>query len=149
GVSDIFARPDWQSGVKVPLLEDGKPGRGVPDVAANASPASGYQAFLHGKEVVLGGTSAATPFWAGLIALMNEGIGQNLGFINPLLYQKIGPSRVLRSITEGDNGSDNVTGYSAAGPDWSPTVGWGSPDGKKLLKALKEQTLSVKGHSTS
>jgi len=139
GVSSLFPQPSWQSQVNVPHRKDGATGRGVPDVAANASTKAGYRVYIHGETVVLGGTAAAAPFWAGLIALLNQGLGHNLGFFNPVLYQKLGPAGVLRSITEGNNDVGNVKGYSA-GPGWNPVTGWGSPRGKMILEALRALT---------
>lgn len=136
GVSDVFPRPDWQSAVNVPLQANGHPGRALPDVAADASPLTGYKLFVDGQTSVFGGTSASAPLWAGLIALLNQGLGRHLGYLNPLLYQKIGPSGVLHAITSGDNTVGNVKGYSA-GPGWNACTGWGTPDGKKLLEALR------------
>jgi kumamolisin len=106
-------------------------------VAADAAPATAYRVFVHGQTVVLGGTSIAAPFWAGLVALLNQGLGRNVGYLNPLLYAKLGPAGVLRPITEGNNGGNGVPGYSA-GPGWNAVTGWGTPDGRKLLAALKE-----------
>jgi kumamolisin len=122
--------------VKVPVDSNGHSGRGIPDVAIAASLKSGYEAFIDGQKGVVGGGAAATPLWAGLIALINQGLGHNVGFINPELYTRIGPAGVLRSITEGDNGVHGVKGY-AAGPGWNAATGWGSPDGKKLLEAFQ------------
>jgi uncharacterized protein YjbI with pentapeptide repeats len=136
GVSDIFPRPDWQSQVSVPQSPDGQPGRGIPDVAANASPLTGLRVLVDGQVIVIGGTSATAPLWAGLIALINEGLGRNVGYINPVLYQKIGPGGAFRDIQKGTNGNSKLKGCSA-GPGWDACTGWGTPDGKKLLDALK------------
>src|SRR5262249_53542607 len=124
GVSNIFPLPTWQLAVHVPTRRDGHTGRGIPDVAANASPTSGYRIYLYGQTTVVGGTAAATPLWAGLIALINQGVGRNIGYINPVLYSKIGPAGVLRSITEGNNSTKSVQGCSA-GSGWNPCTGWG------------------------
>ncbi len=136
GVSEIFLQPSWQSQVKVPTRKDGKTGRGVPDVAACADPTSGYLVLINRTTIEVGGTAAATPLWAGLIALINQGIGHNVGYINPVLYNKLGPAGVLNPITQGSNGPKGKGGYSA-GPGWNPCTGWGSPDGTKLLDALR------------
>jgi kumamolisin len=136
GVSVLFLRPDWQSAVNVPARTDGKTGRGIPDVSANAAPASGYLVYIDGQVTQVGGTSASGPLWAGLIALINQGVGHNIGYINPLLYKKLGPNGVLRDITEGDNGADNVRGHNAVS-GWDASTGWGSPSGRKLLGALR------------
>jgi uncharacterized protein YjbI with pentapeptide repeats len=133
GESDVFGRPNWQATSL--LRADGKPGRALPDVAANASPSTGYRVYVDGINVVIGGTSAAAPLWAGLIALLNQSLGRNLGYINPVLYQKLGPSGVFRDVQSGNN-SLGVKGY-AAGPGWDACTGWGSPDGQKLLQALR------------
>jgi hypothetical protein len=142
GISNFFDLPDWQSSAEVPVGKDGHPGRGIPDVAANASPSSGYEILVDGQLFVVGGTTGAVPLWAGLIALMNQAIGRNLGYINPLLYKTLGPKGVLRSITEGDNGVPGVEGFKAR-PGWNACAGWGSPKGKKLLEALKAQNANT------
>jgi kumamolisin len=140
GVSNILPMPPWQSGVAVPTRKDGQKGRGFPDVAANASPATGYYVILHGKQSILGGTSAATPFWAGLIALLNQGLGRKMGYVNPVIYTTIGPTDAFHKITEGNNGSPHgLKGYSG-GPGWSPAAGWGSPSGRNLLNALRSHS---------
>jgi kumamolisin len=136
GVSEKFARPDWQSSTPVPKRDGGGLGRGLPDVAASASPENGVSIFVDGHAVAIGGSSAAVPLFAGLIALIDQGIGYNVGYLNPRLYREIGPAGVFRSITLGDNGVDGVKGY-AAGPGWTPVTGWGSPDGMKLLTWLR------------
>jgi hypothetical protein len=138
GVSDIFPLPQWQMRANVPAGRNGNAGRGIPDVAANASPKSGYRIHVGGRPTIIGGTAAVTPFWAGLIALINQAVGLNVGFINPLLYSTLGPAGILRPITEGNNGIDDIKGYSA-GPGWNPVTGWGSPDGNKLLEEVRAQ----------
>ncbi len=137
GVSDIFSRPEWQSGIRIPPEAGAKPGRAVPDVSANASPLTGYRIVIDGKVAAIGGTSASAPLWAGLIALLNQGLGHNLGYLNPVLYRQLGDKGVFHEITSGNNSSGNVKGYSA-GPGWNAAAGWGTPDGTKLLAALRE-----------
>jgi len=140
GVSDFFTSlPSYQADAGVPVsLRDGHVGRGVPDVAANASYNSGYQIIVGGSPAVGNGTSAAAPLWAGLIALINAALGENVGFVNPVLYA-LGSS-VFRDIAAPpgplDNGDGGVVGYPA-GPGWDACTGWGSPNGTVLLQALK------------
>jgi kumamolisin len=136
GVSEKFARPDWQSGVAIPKRYDGNLGRGIPDVVASADPRQGIPITVHGRMVQIGGTSGAMPLLAGLIALINQALGYNVGYLNPRLYQEMGPAGVFRAVTSGDNGVPGVKGY-AAGPGWTPVAGWGSPDGMKLLTWLR------------
>jgi kumamolisin len=132
GVSAFFALPAYQSeaGVPVSAGAGGKPGRGVPDVAGDADPATGYEVRVDGQNFVIGGTSAVAPLWAGLIALTNQKLGRPVGLLNPLLYGSLQGKGVTHDITSGNNGS------YAARPGWDPCTGWGSPDGAKLLEAL-------------
>src|SRR6202012_3227558 len=82
-----FALPSYQADAKVPdNVDTSKPGRGVPDVAGNADPQTGYQTLVDGSQQVVGGTSAVAPLWAGLVALLNQSLGAPLGFANPRLY---------------------------------------------------------------
>ncbi len=129
GVSEFFALPSWQQSAKVPAAPNGFVGRGVPDVAGDADPDSGYEIVADGQQEVVGGTSAVAPLWAGLIALMNQKFGKSVGYLNPLLYGASAEA-TFHDITSGNN-----DGYSA-GPGWDPCTGLGSPDGAKLLSAL-------------
>jgi len=99
-------------------------------VAGNADPQTGYAVFVDGAPAVIGGTSAVAPLWAALVARLSQGIGKPLGFANPAIYSAA-VSSTLRDITSGDNG-----GYTA-GPGWDPCTGLGSPQGSRLLAALK------------
>jgi len=131
GVSDHFPLPTYQAGAKVPVSVNPAhfKGRGVPDIAGDADPATGYQIHVDGKDGVFGGTSAVAPLWAALIALINEQLGKHVGFLNTTLYAK-GASG-LRDITIGTNGA-----YQA-GAGWDACTGLGSPGGQALLTALK------------
>jgi kumamolisin len=130
GVSSFFALPGYQAKAKVPKTSNGKAGRGVPDVAGDADPASGYQVRVDGQSLVFGGTSAVAPLWAGLIALMNQKLGHPVGFLNPLIYGSLAGKGLFNDITSGSNGR-----YSAT-PGWDACTGWGTPIGSKLLAAL-------------
>jgi kumamolisin len=128
GVSAAFALPDWQQDAQVPKAPDGSAGRGVPDVAADADPLTGYQVRVDGEDQVIGGTSAVAPLWAALTARLDQQLGAPLGDVHAAIYQ-IG-SKAFRDITEGDNGD-----YQAVA-GWDACTGWGSPDGQALLDAL-------------
>jgi kumamolisin len=133
GVSDVFALPAYQASAGVPVSANGggHKGRGVPDVAGDADPQSGYQVRVDGKNLVIGGTSAVAPLWAGLIALLNEKLGHHVGFLNPLIYAApVTGSGAFNDIVSGNNGA-----YAAA-KGWDPCTGWGSPEGTKLLAQL-------------
>jgi kumamolisin len=130
GVSEIFALPSYQQSASVPKAPNGFIGRGVPDVAGDADPETGYNVFVDGQETVIGGTSAVAPLWAGLLALINQSLGTNVGYVTPLLYSaKVEPT--FHDITSGSNGD-----YSA-GPGWDACTGLGSPNGAALLTALR------------
>lgn len=129
GVSEEFPLPSYQEAAKVPPAPDGVVGRGVPDVAADADPVTGYAVVVDGDGADIGGTSAAAPLWAALLARCAQGLGQPLGYLNPRLYTATFAS-AFRPITQGSNG-----GYSA-GPGWNPCTGLGSPRGSSLLAAL-------------
>jgi len=132
GVSDFFPVPTYQSNASIPpsVNPPNKAGRGVPDVAGDADPVTGYVVRVDGQQFVIGGTSAVAPLWAGLIALLNQKLGHPVGFLNPLLYGSIVGTGACRDITVGNNGA-----YSAK-PGWDACTGWGSPNGVKLLQAL-------------
>ena len=133
GVSAGFPLPDWQKQMRVPL-RNGRAGRGVPDVAGNADSETGYRVRVNGRDVVIGGTSAVAPLWAGLIAQMNQSLGKPVGYLNPLLYSRAAVRATFHDITKGDNG-----GYSA-GPGWDACTGLGTPNGSDLLAILKTPT---------
>lgn len=128
GVSTVFPLPSWQANAGVPAAS-GSGGRGVPDVAGDASPETGYNVLVDGQQQVVGGTSAVAPLWAGLLALVNQqrGSAGPAGFVTPTLYAA--PS-ALRDITSGTNGS-----FSAKA-GWDACTGLGSPQGAAVVQAL-------------
>lgn len=123
GVSGYFALPDYQANANVPLEIDTQfKGRGVPDVAADADPNTGYKVLVDGQQLVIGGTSAVAPLMAGLIALLNEQNNKPSGFIHPQIYNT---PRLCRDITIGDNiTTSQKTGYTA-GSGWDACTGLG------------------------
>jgi kumamolisin len=139
GVSDVFTLPSWQTAAHVPISADpqSNKGRGVPDVAGDADPATGYQVLVDGQQAVFGGTSAVAPLWAGLISLINQQFGYPVGFLNPALYNLPASSKAFHDITTGNNVSSNEPGAYKAKKGWDPVSGLGSPNGKNLLDALK------------
>ncbi|PGS04377.1 MULTISPECIES: S53 family peptidase [Bacillus] len=138
GVSDFFDLPSWQTNANVPSSANpgGRTGRGVPDVAGNADPATGYQVQVNGQQAVIGGTSAVAPLWAGLIANINQQLGHSVGFINPALYKLSTQGGIFHDITIGNNNISNLNGAYMASSGWDACTGLGSPDGTKLMNAL-------------
>jgi len=124
GVSDVFGVPSWQSTAGVPTTASGKAGRGVPDVAGDADPQTGYRVYVDGSATVIGGTSAVAPLWAGLIARIAQVSNKRPGLAQSILYDGAAagkPVAALRDITSGSNGA-----YSA-GVGWDPCTGLGVP----------------------
>jgi kumamolisin len=134
GVSDAFPTPSWQEHVGVPATAGGYQGRGVPDVAGDADPQTGYKVRVDGTDTVIGGTSAVAPLWAGLTARLVQGTGSRLGLLSLKLYPAATPTATapgFRDIVKGSNGA-----FSAR-TGWDACTGLGVPDGTALLQALK------------
>jgi kumamolisin len=134
GISDLFAVPSFQQDTKLPpSVNDGATRRGVPDVAGDAAPDTGYSIVVSGAIQVVGGTSAVAPLWAGLTALINQQAAKPVGFFLPQLYAN--PSW-LREITQGNNiPSGSTIGYSAS-RGWNACTGLGVPNGQALFAGL-------------
>ena len=135
GVSNLFPLPTWQKNADVPKSTAKAGGRGVPDVAGDADPSTGYNVLVDGQTSVIGGTSAVAPLWAGLIALANAKNKSSAGFINPTLYAD--PS-ALNDITSGNNGA-----FKAA-KGWDACTGLGSPKGAAVIAALAPKAPTKK-----
>jgi len=165
GVSTLFSKPSWQTGTGVP--NDGK--RDVPDVSLTSSPnhdgylfcsqtdpsgnpscTSGFrdvQGFLD----VVGGTSAASPSFAAILALINQYLGNSpptgLAPVNPTLYTLAASNpEAFNDVTTGDNKVPCTTGKPdcptgttsigfTAGAGYDLVTGLGSVNGSKLAQA--------------
>ena len=126
GISTQFTAPAWQQNleaVNVSGQDTALAMRGVPDVAGNADPESGYKGRIDGTDTVIGGTSAVAPLWAALIARINQTSGKAAGYVSPILYAS---PTAFRDILAGNNGD-----FTAA-VGWDACTGLGSPDGTKL-----------------
>ena len=136
GISSFFPRPSWQSGIAA-KHSNGKSialtKRGVPDVAGDADPDTGYDVRIDGTNTVIGGTSAVAPLWAGLIARINQTTGTPAGYLNPQLYKN---PQALRDITQGSNGDFK------ASKGWDACTGLGSPNGQALVGTSKTDAKS-------
>jgi len=128
GISDIFPVPDYQKGISLPsnVNANKKKGRGIPDIAANADSATGYNVLVDGQWTVVGGTSAVAPLIAGLIALVNQKLKRRAGYIHPKIYATSEP--VFRDITMGNNITAKSGGYTA-NEGWDACTGLGVPLG--------------------
>ena len=142
GFSRLFPRPAYQDGIAGIGAT-----RGVPDVAADADPRTGMALAISDGDkdyflIGAGGTSAAAPLWAAVIALADQYAGRDLGFVNPALY-RIGRSayyhEAFHDVTTGNNTAkfptQTIIGYQAA-HGWDPVTGWGSPNAQALVPLL-------------
>jgi len=134
GASTVYAKPSWQAGPGVPA--DGQ--RDVPDVSLAAAGHDGYMICLNGGMGSVGGTSAATPSLASIMALVLQGAGTRVGNANPTFYSlasrqdSAGGAAVFHDITSGNNSVPGQSGYSAtAGYDLA--TGLGSVDAYMLV----------------
>jgi kumamolisin len=130
GVSSFFPLPSWQTGLNAVHNKGQSTAlskRGVPDVAGNADPQTGYAVRIDGTNTVIGGTSAVAPLWAALIARINQVSGKPGGYLNPSLYQN---RQALRDITSGNNGDYDAT------EGWDACTGLGSPNGAALAGVI-------------
>ncbi|PWT74839.1 MAG: peptidase S53 [Bacteroidetes bacterium] len=128
GISDIFPVPDYQKTISLPDSVNSKShkGRGMPDIAANADSQTGYNVLVDGQWSVIGGTSAVAPLMAGLVALANQKLKRNVGFINPKLYAA--KPAVFKDIKDGNNITAKAGGYTAK-KGWDACSGLGVPLG--------------------
>ena len=147
GVSVLFTRPSWQNVAGVPAGT----GRAVPDVSVAGAGHTPYYIVLGGSGSASGlarvyGTSASSPAFAGIAALLSQRAGSRLGNLNPLLYAlgqtQYGTSGAaspgtgpFRDVTTGSNSVPGVTGYDA-GPGYDAATGLGSPDVTALASAI-------------
>ena len=143
GISTTYGIPSWQTNVNMSLNGGSTTWRNLPDVALTGD--NVFVLYGGGLENIFGGTSCATPLWAGFMALVNQqalslGVATNgFGFINPLLY-RIGEganyTKDFHDVTQGNNtwlGSPNQF-YATTGYDLC--TGWGSPNGTNLINAF-------------
>jgi kumamolisin len=139
GVSALNARPPWQT-AHIASLNPGAPaGRIVPDVAALAGSPM-YDLLLDGAPFPDGGTSASTPLWAALLAVIDAQLpaGKQHRFLPKLIYQPAVSGSGFRDIVSGQNASHPKpgVGYSASA-GFDAVTGWGVPNGVALLAALR------------
>ena len=142
GFSNFFPEPSFQQTLPASVQGQLNHRRGVPDVAADADPSTGLAFYLNGQWQLAGGTSAAAPLWAGLMAIADQMAGHPLGFINTALYKLASSSHYAQDfhdITAGNNTYNgkgvDVQGYSAT-KGWDAASGLGTPDAQNLLPDL-------------
>ncbi|MFI5915672.1 S8 family serine peptidase [Dactylosporangium sp. NPDC051541] len=142
GLSHVFPRPLFQAGVKNVVGNH----RGTPDISMSAAVDGGawvYYSFVGADSPwhIFGGTSEATPIFAGIVALADQQAGRRLGDLNAALYL-LGAGSThthlptgLVDVTSGDNSFEGVTGFPAK-PGYDLSTGWGTIDANKFVPAL-------------
>eukprot|EP00127_Corallochytrium_limacisporum_P001482 Clim_evm2s60 gene=Clim_evmTU2s60 len=152
GFSNAFSRPSYQDSAVENFFKSAKDlpdssfynsrGRGYPDVSAFAT---NFRIIQGGEEIVVSGTSASTPTFAGIVSLLNDvrfnNGGQPLGFLNPLLYKMaVDDPNTFTQITEGNNGlgidSNTCPGFDAIA-GWNPVTGLGTPNFQAMADYVK------------
>jgi subtilase family serine protease len=157
GFSHVFGRPSYQSVLPAGSTSIPSAQRGVPDIGLQSSPRTGALVYISlppdGQSGLIcgsapcstgwydiGGTSLATPEWAGLIAIAAQMHGGGLGPINPALY-KVASNPAdygadFYDITVGNNQvTPDIPGYPAT-TGWDPDTGLGTPNAAALLPDL-------------
>ncbi|KIK68209.1 hypothetical protein GYMLUDRAFT_68091 [Collybiopsis luxurians FD-317 M1] len=143
GFSNYFGQPQWQQKAvstylnKIgPQLYKGlynRTGRGYPDVSAQGEK---LQIFLSGEVISIGGTSASSPIFASIVALLNDELlskGKSpLGFMNPWIYAH---PEAFYDIKSGSNPGCGTKGFPVL-EGWDPVTGVGSPNYQAMRKAL-------------
>lgn len=173
GVSTLWKMPFYQSGAPgfLHVVNSGSAGstcgassgycREVPDVSADADPATGYVIYWNGRGSAssvpppargwqtVGGTSGAAPAWAALIALANASSlckGIPIGFANPALYNAAA-SNYAANFNDPTQGTNDMTGSNGgqftAGPGYDMATGLGSPNGASLANALCTDSIAL------
>jgi|HubBroStandDraft_6_1064221.scaffolds.fasta_scaffold80009_1 pseudomonalisin len=142
GASALYSKPTWQTGSGVPA--DGR--RDVPDVALTSASHDGYLICLNGQIYSVGGTSAATPSFAGLMALVVERTSARIGNANPALYtlasnQANSGTGVFHDVTSGNNSVPGASGWSA-GAGYDLATGLGSVDAFQLVNHWSGATVA-------
>ena len=141
GVSSIYGKPSWQIGTGVPA--DGK--RDVPDVSLTAAGHDGFLIVQSGSLYVVGGTSAAAPSFAGLMALVVQHTAARQGNANTTFYplatkQRAGGATVFHDITVGNNSVPGQTGFNAT-PGYDQATGLGSVNASVLVNHWSDATV--------
>ena len=138
GVSSVFSRPGFQFGVQGVVGNQ----RGTPDISMSAAVNGGVDVYNStiGGWAVVGGTSEATPEFAGIVALADQAAGHRLGDINPDLYllgalSKYIPGTGIVPVTSGNNSFGGVTGYNATA-GYNLATGWGTIDAYRFVHSL-------------
>ncbi|MGA2852645.1 MAG: protease pro-enzyme activation domain-containing protein [Verrucomicrobiota bacterium] len=141
GISTTYSIPSWQTNINMTANRGSTTFRNVPDVALTAD--NIFIVCNGGNDGISGGTSAATPLWAGFMALINQQAVANgrptLGFLNPTIYALAKGTNypsLFHDITTGNNYWPGSPNKFPAVPGYDLCTGWGTPNGTNLITAL-------------
>ncbi|MGC2554591.1 MAG: S53 family peptidase [Candidatus Sulfotelmatobacter sp.] len=147
GASAVYAKPSWQAGTGVPA--DGK--RDVPDVALSSAGHDGYLIYQNGELYVVGGTSAASPSFAGVMALVVQNTAARQGNASVAFYslaskQRAGGASVFHDTTIGSNSVPGQAGFNAT-VGYDQATGLGSINGSILVNHWADATTPPSFHA--
>jgi pseudomonalisin len=149
GASTIYTKASWQAGTGVPA--DGR--RDVPDVSLTAAGHDGYLIYQEGGLYVVGGTSAAAPSFAGVMAMVVQHAGARQGNANTVFYslnskQSAGGASVFHDISKGNNSVPGQAGFNAT-VGYDQATGLGSVDASVLVNHWSDATVIPAFKATS
>ena len=135
GVSEFFSRPSYQNSVKSVVGNS----RGTPDISMSSAVNGGVDVYISFAPLgagwyIFGGTSEASPLFAGIVAIADQASHHDLGLLNPALYRLQGDAGIV-DITVGNNSFAGVTGYNA-GPGYDLASGLGTVDASALVQEI-------------
>ena len=141
GISPTYSIPFWQQGIDMTANHGSTTMRNAPDVAMTADNVFIYEG--NGTNSNTGGTSCATPLWAGFMALINQQNATNgqppVGAFNPLVYS-IGKNpayaAAFHDVTVGNNTNSVTTTNYPAVTGYDLCTGWGTPKGQATINAF-------------
>jgi len=141
GISTTYTIPGWQTNINMTTNQGSATYRNIPDVALTGD--NVFVEFGDGAQGVFGGTSCATPLWAGFMALVNQQAAATgkppIGFANPAIYAIGGGANytpAFHDITTGNNTWSGSPSQFYAVPGYDLCTGWGTPAGQSLINAL-------------
>lgn len=148
GVSAYYSIPSWQQGVSMASNGGSSTQRNFPDVALTAN--NIHVIYNNGSVGTFGGTSCASPLWAGFLALVNQQAAANglgpVGFLNPAIYP-VGKGSAFTTnfhdITTGNNFNSSSPTQFVATAGYDLCTGWGTPRGSNLINTLAPPRVSI------
>ena len=147
GISTQYPIPSWQTNINMTANQGSTTMRNTPDVALTAD---NVYVRADGQNYNVGGTSCASPLWAGFAALINQRAvttgNPNVGFINPMVYvlgAGTNYTTAFHDMTTGNNTSPSSPTRFYAVSGYDLCTGWGTPSGLNLINALEPEIIVI------